>query len=326
MATEERLDQVDTAAGERHTMLDADAGYALLAQKIWTALRDLGVERGRMYVFGDHAATLTGAAHPDTRTNFQEWVADIPPAGHAAHLAWPHDGLSLRVHCETEPVVHDLVFVSLPYTDLHFRSQYGRDRSLEIHQKFLTNAVASTFPGGILAAVTTHRVLDNPDPAVRELLLDNADLLGAVRLPATALRPQLSDDEAAPIDLLLLRRRIPGDAVHSAYYLDVAPVAVPGGVAYVNEYFSMFYPEHVAGSTGAIADADQAGGLRYTVGEGDVALDVALEHTLSTIVARARARNLTAVSATWSPIETRPTREARRPLRRADAPEDDLGL
>lgn len=326
MANEVELDHADTAVAERHTVLDADAGYALLAQKIWTALRDLGVERGRMYTFGDHAATLTGIPDPNTRTNYQEWVADIPPADHAAHPAWPHDSLSLRAHSETEPVVHDLVFASLPYTDLHFRSQYGRDRSLELHQKFLTNAVASTFPGGILAAVTTHRVLDNPDPAVRELLLDNADLLGAVRLPATALRPQLSDDDAAPIDLLLLRRRIPGDAVHSAFFLDVAPVTVPGGVAYVNEYFSMFYPEHVAGSTGVIADADQAGGLRYTVGDGDVALDVALDHTLSNIVAKARARNLTAVSATWSPIETRPAREARRPIRRADAPEHDQSL
>ncbi|GAA4706558.1 hypothetical protein APR04_001737 [Promicromonospora umidemergens] len=326
MATEEELDHADTAVAERHITLDADAGYALLAQRIWTALRGLGVERGRMSAFGDHAATLAGAPDPDTRTNYQEWVADIPPASRAAHPAWPHDGLSLRARSETEPVVHDLVFASLPYSDLHFRSQYGRDRSLEIHQKFLTNAVASTFPGGILAAVTTHRVLDNPDPAVRELLLDNADLLGAVRLPATALRPQLSDDDAAPIDLLLLRRRIPGDAVHSAFFLDVAPVAVPGRVAFVNEYFSMFYPEHVAGTTGVIADPDKPSGLRYTVGDGDVALDVALDHTLSNIVAKARARNLTAVSATWSPIETRLAREARRPIRRSNEPGHDLGL
>lgn len=325
MASEEELDRVDAETGERHTRLDAGAGYALLAQKIWTALRGLGVERGRMYAFGDHAATLTGTPDPDTRTNFQEWVADIPPANDAARPAWPHEGLSLRAHDESEPVVHDLVLASLPYTDLHFRSQYGHDRSLELHQKLLTTAVANTFPGAILAAVTTHRVLDNPDPAVRELLQDNADLLGAVRLPATTLRPGLPDDEAAPVDVLLLRRRIPGDAVRSAAYLDVAPVAVPGGGVYVNEYFS-FHPEHAAGSTSVIADPDQAGGLRYTVGDGDVGLDVSLDHMLSNIVGTARARNLTAVSATWSPIETRPAREARRPLGRTDTPGSDLSL
>jgi hypothetical protein len=318
MATEEQLDLKDADAMERHGTLDADAGYALLAEKTWAALRGLDVERGRMLVIGDHAHTFTGVPDPDT--GYQEWIAAIPPTDGDGRPAWPHVGLRTREYTDLEPAVHDVVTASLPYADVHFRSDYGKARLLQLHQRYLIHAVAHTFPGGILATVASHRVLDDPEPAVRELLLNNADFLGAVRLPATALRPALSDDEASPTDLLLFRRRIPGDPINSVPFIDVEPVAVPGGVAVVNEYFAMSYPEHVAGTTGVVADPDHPDSVRYTVRGSEEPLDVVLHHVLSRIVRQARAENLTAVSASWAPPESRLAPEADRLARRSSKP------
>ncbi|GAA4714636.1 hypothetical protein APR04_004081 [Promicromonospora umidemergens] len=72
MATAEQLDLEDADAIEHHATLDADAGYALLAEKTWAALRALGVERGRMLFLGDHAHTFTGIPVPDTVYGHQE--------------------------------------------------------------------------------------------------------------------------------------------------------------------------------------------------------------------------------------------------------------
>jgi hypothetical protein len=326
MASEEELDHADAVVMERHSTLDATAGYALLAEKVWTALRGLGVESGRMLAFGDHAATLSGVSDPDISTGYQEWVATIPPADQEGPRPFPHQETSLRRYSEADPAVHDVVFASLGYADVHFRSEYGKARLLQMHTKFLINAVAHTLPGGILAAVTSYSVLDDPEPAVRELMRDNTDLIGAIRLPARALRPQLSREDAAPADLLLLRRRIPGEPVHSPFFLDVAPVTVPGGAVLVNEYFSMFYPEHVAGLHDVVADPDRHEGLRYTVEPGALPLDVTLEHTMSNLVARAAAHGLTAASTTWAPIEERPARETDRPVRRDDTQGPELSL
>ncbi|WP_454857668.1 hypothetical protein [Promicromonospora soli] len=320
MATEEQLDLKDADAMERHGTLDAAAGYALLAEKTWSAFRAFDVERGRMLAFGDHAHTFTGVPDPDTTDGYQEWIAAIPQSDGDGRTAWPHVGLRTREHTDLEPAVHDVVITSLPFADVHFRSEYSKARLLQLHQRYPIHAIAHTLPGGILATVASHRVLDDPDPAVRELLMNNADLLGAARLPATALRTALSDDEASSTDLLLFRRRIPGDPINTVPFIDVEPVAVPGGVAVLNEYFAMSYPEHVAGTTGVVADPDHPDGVRYTVRGSDQPLDVVLHHVLSRIVRQARAENLTAVSASWAPPESRLAPEAERLARRSSKP------
>ncbi|MCF4123669.1 hypothetical protein L1785_22160 [Antribacter sp. KLBMP9083] len=219
-----------------------------------------------------------------------------------------------RSFSDDDPAMHDVVIANVLWSDLHYRSVYGRARLLQIHAQYLLSAIGRTFPGGITAAVVTRQVLDDPEPAFRELLLDNCDLLGAVRLPATAFRPDLAPEVAAPSDLLLLRRRLPGELANSARFLDVTPTTVPGGVAHVNEYFVNFFPEHVVGTTGVVTDADLEL-TRYTVHGADEPFDVVLHHVLSRIVRHSLAEGLTAVSASWHPPEARLAPEADRPVR-----------
>lgn len=316
MPTEEELDKADADAMERHGMFDAYAAHSLLAQKIWGALRGLGVERGRMLILGDHAAVNAGvsAKRKVSTSIYEEWVAAIPPAGPDGKYPWPHDMLRLRSFTVNDPATHDVVIASLPWADLHYRSAYGKAQVAQIHTEYLRSAIAHTFPGGILATVASRQVLDSPETAHRELFVDNADLLGAARLPATFFRPDLSVDDAESPDLLLLRRRLPGEPLRSAKFLDLHPVAVPGGVEYVNEYYGFVYPEHVVGTVGVVADADRDT-TRYIVRCDDEPVDVVLHHVVSRIVSQARCRGLTAVSASWDPPETRLAPEADRSVR-----------
>lgn len=316
MSTEEELDKADADAMIGHDRHDAYAANAVLAGKLWGALRGLGVERGRMLVLGDHAAVHAGiSARGRVSTSiYEEWVAPIPPGDGEGGFPWPHDMLRLRSFTEHDPATHDVVIANVPWSDLHYRSEYGHARLLQIHAQYLMHAIGRTFPGGITAAVVTRQVMDDPEPAFRELVLDNADLLGAARLPATAFRPDLAPDVASPSDLLLLRRRLPGELVNSARFIDVAPTPVPGGVAHVNEYFVNFFPEHVIGTTGVVTDA-ALDLTRYTVHAADEPFDVVLHHVLSRIVRHSLAEGLTAVSASWHPPEARLAPEADRSVR-----------
>ncbi|WP_125778017.1 hypothetical protein [Antribacter gilvus] len=320
MASEEELDNADAEAMYRHGTFDACAAHALLAQKVWGALRGLGVERGRMLVLGDHAAVHAGiSARGQVSTSiYEEWVAAIPPAGQDGRYPWPQDMVRLRSFTEHDPATHDVVITALPWSDVHFRSEYGKQRIAQIHNEYLRSAIAHAFPGGIVAAVASRQVLDGPETAHRELFLDNADLLGAARLPATFFRPDLPVENAEASDLLFLRRRLPGEPVRSADFLNLHPVAVPGGVEYVNEYYGFTYPEHIVGTAGVVGDADHDA-ARYTVRCDDEPVDVVLHHVVSRIVAQALSRGLVAVSASWHPPEARLAPEADRSVR-AQAP------
>ncbi|GAB4085037.1 hypothetical protein GCM10028784_16670 [Myceligenerans cantabricum] len=243
MPTEDELDQADVEAMERHDRYAAYAGNTLVAEKLWGALRGLGVVRGRMLVIGDHAAVHAGILTTSTSTSsYEEWVAAVPPADRKGRYPWPHDMIQRREFTDTAPRQHDVAIANLPFSDLHLRSERVRAQLLRIQHRDVARLIAHTFPGGVIAVIASRHVLDNPDPVRREAFLEEADFLGAVRLPATAFRPDLDVHHAEASDLLLWRRRLPGEALRSPEILGRTPVPVPGGVEYVNDVFRVRLP------------------------------------------------------------------------------------
>ena len=57
-----------------------------------------------------------------------------------------------------------------------------------IHDYFLAKTIDQLRPGGVAALITTKGTMDKASPEVRKYLAERADLLGAIRLPNTALR------------------------------------------------------------------------------------------------------------------------------------------
>ena len=63
-------------------------------------------------------------------------------------------------------------------------------------------------PGGILALVTSHFTLDKQNAATREYLAEQADFLGAIRLPSDAFK---REGTAVVTDIVFLRKRAAGE-------------------------------------------------------------------------------------------------------------------
>lgn len=75
---------------------------------------------------------------------------------------------------------------------------------LKVHDYFIRKSLDLLRPGGILAVVTSKGTLDKNDSTVRKNLAEQADLLGAVRLPADSFGK--SANTAVTSDLLFFRK------------------------------------------------------------------------------------------------------------------------
>ena len=77
-----------------------------------------------------------------------------------------------------------------------------------LHDYFFAKSVDALQPGGVLALVTSHYTLDKQNASIREYLAEQADFLGAIRLPSDAFK---REGTAVVTDIVFLRKRAPGE-------------------------------------------------------------------------------------------------------------------
>ena len=100
----------------------------------------------------------------------------------------------------------DAVIGNVPFADV--KLDY-RGQKLSLHDFFFAKSVDALKPGGVLALVTSHFTLDKQNAAIREYLADQADFLGAIRLPSDAFK---REGTAVVTDIVFLRKRAAGRA------------------------------------------------------------------------------------------------------------------
>ncbi|WP_408874397.1 hypothetical protein [Gluconobacter oxydans] len=87
--------------------------------------------------------------------------------------------------------------------------------------------------------MTSRWTMDKRDATARRHLFETADLVGAVRLPAGAMRDDAGTDVV--VDVLVLRRREIGDSPGETAWLDVADLSDTDegeGPLSINRYFA----------------------------------------------------------------------------------------
>ena len=162
----------------------------------------------------------------------------------------------------------DVAISNVPFGDYGVHDpeylQTGRKfLTRSIHNYFFAKALDKVRPGGMLAFITTHHTLDSEKgQPFREYLADQADLVGAVRLPEDAF-----PDTEVVTDIIYLRKRVPGEAPGNRDWVETAPHQVDGprGVSHtftINKYF-LDNPAMVLGDHSA--EGTMYAGESYTV-------------------------------------------------------------
>src|SRR5262249_5371038 len=137
----------------------------------------------------------------------------------------------------------DAAIGNVPFADL--KLDY-RGQKLSLHDYFFAKSIDALKPGGVLAMVTSHFLLDKQNAAIREYLASKADFVGAIRLPSEAFKPE---GTAVVTDIVFLRKRAPGEPANHVdpEWLGIAPLSIDGTEVGINNYFH-HHPEMVLGN------------------------------------------------------------------------------
>ncbi|MBB2157348.1 DEAD/DEAH box helicase family protein [Gluconacetobacter diazotrophicus] len=134
---------------------------------------------------------------------------------------------------------YDLALGNPPFSNRTVRNPEQRDLwGFSLHDYFIARSITALRPGGIAAFVTSRHTLDKSDETARRTIQSMADLLGAVRLPATAMRADAGTDVV--VDVLVFRRREIGELPGDETWLELGPVPdtdVGDGPLRINRYF-----------------------------------------------------------------------------------------
>ena len=134
---------------------------------------------------------------------------------------------------------YDLAIGNPPFSN---RTVHNADErqlwGFSLHDYFIARSIEALRPGGLAAFVTSRHTLDKSAPTARAHIHGMADLLGAVRLPATAMRADAGTDVV--VDVLVFRRREIGELPGDDRWLESAEVPdsdVGEGPLRVNSYY-----------------------------------------------------------------------------------------
>lgn len=130
----------------------------------------------------------------------------------------------------------DFAIGNVPFADVKIRYQGGRH---SLHDFFFLKSLDTVRPGGAIAFVTSRYTMDKASPAVRKLLAERADFVGAIRLPGEAFQGQ---GTSVVTDIIFLRRKPRAlEAGEPEWaddtWLSASAAELGGGMATINDYF-----------------------------------------------------------------------------------------
>ncbi len=189
-------------------------------------------------------------------------------SGRLTRALYPEHDIRIENFRDTKlpPDRIDAVIGNVPFADL--KLDY-RGQKLSLHDYFFAKATDALKVGGVLALVTSHYTLDKQNGGLRESLGNQADFLGAIRLPSDAFK---REGTAVVTDIVFLKKRAPEVAANHVdpAWLRVGPLAMEGVEVPINRYF-LNHPEMVLGNWSR-KDTLYGGDSSYSVvGNGNLA-------------------------------------------------------
>jgi len=199
--------------GEQATILEPGCGVGNFVAHAKPSQRFIGVEMDAL------SGWIAKAIHPEHDIRIENFRSTKLPDGKI-----------------------DAIIGNVPFADVKLEHK-GVKYSL--HDYFFAKSLDALRPGGVLALVTSHFTMDKQNAAIREYLADQADFVGAIRLPSDAFK---REGTSVVTDIVFLRKR--GDAEPASHvdpdWLKTGDLDVDGVTVPVNQYF-LNHPEMVLG-------------------------------------------------------------------------------
>ena len=144
----------------------------------------------------------------------------------------------------------DAFISNVPFVNARMRPIRSDVKSL--HDFYFVHALSQTKPNGVVAFITSHGTMDKLSDAVRREIVENADVIGAFRLPENMF--QANADTSVTTDIIFLQKRPDGvparpeNAADNEAFIGVSSTpAEDGNGSYdINKYYEL-HPENILG-------------------------------------------------------------------------------
>ncbi len=271
-----------------------------LAEACWQILHDLGFRSGQILEPGCGAGAFI-AATPDDVTAAWTGVERDPVTARIAQLLHPPAQIinqrlqdaALPAH-SADAVIGNVPFGETPVYD----PTAPRSVTRSLHNYCIWRSARTLRPGGVAVLITSRYTMDSREAAARAAIADEADLIGAIRLPNKALA---TGGTEVVTDILVLRRRDsdqpphPPDWIDTTQLCDVFPSQQWAYDDRINQWF-VTHPRMVLGEIRPDHAAQYGRTVHVTRPDGARPLRDALADATASMVAGAEERGLT-----WKP-------------------------
>lgn len=218
---------------------------------MYDGLKKLGFQGGRLLEPSSGVGNFVGGMPADMTASVKSWtmVELDRVTGQIAKYLYPNNDVRIEGFQDAN-IPNDYMDVAIgnvPFGNYGVVDRsYPKRVTKSIHNYFFAKSIDKVRPGGLVMFITSSFTMNSQDNAIRQYIMDRADLLGAIRLPNTAFKGNAGTDVVT--DILILKKRIPGTAYSGETFLEAPQKSVPGSwrMANVNEYFSA-HPEMVLG-------------------------------------------------------------------------------
>jgi len=247
----ERLEALltnDELESARATTLNAHYTSPVIISGMYAALRRFGFEQGRILEPACGLGHFLGLMPEEMHGRCQITGIEIDSlTARLARRLYPDADIRHQPFEESMLAdgFYDVAISNIPFGDYKPYDPRFKGWNFLIHDYFFAAALEKVRPGGLILFVTSKGTLDKVDGALREYVAQQAELLGAIRLPNDAFKRNANTEVTT--DIIMLRKRLPGETPGGPPWKVLAEITNSlGETVAVNEYFAA-HPEMMLG-------------------------------------------------------------------------------
>ena len=249
----EALTEAEYDAARRSTQ-DAHYTSPEIVTEIWKAVKAMGFEGGRVLEPSVGTGNFIGFMPGGVRGKSQIIGVELDHiTGGIAKNLYPGANIRSPVGFQefTMPDNYfDLAIGNPPFGNQRLYDGQRKDLSkLSIHNYFFAKSMAGLKENGVLAMVVSSRLMDGNNQAARDKLTEQADLIGAIRLPNDEFLKNAGTQVTT--DIIFLRKRKDGEQPNGEAWSNISHIKDSKGIDVpLNEYFER-NPQMMLGEWGA---------------------------------------------------------------------------
>jgi N12 class adenine-specific DNA methylase len=224
----------------RATTLNAHYTAPVVIRAMYDALHRFGFERGRILEpacgLGHFIGLMPEAMHARSQVTGIEIDSTTT---RLAKMLYPDADLRHQPFEEAKLAdgFYDAAISNIPFGDYKPYDPRFKKWNFIIHDYFFAATLEKVRSGGLILFVTSKGTFDKLDGALREYVSQQADLLGAIRLPNDAFKRNANTEVTT--DIVMLRKRLPGELQQGPAWKNLVEITNSTGEAItVNEYFA----------------------------------------------------------------------------------------